>query len=195
MRADGVKAVRVYLYNGASFDIQRYRGYSPESIRQDRDYGTKCNRDVWVMREFTNTKENHLGLPLPQGEVRFYRRDTDGQLEFTGENVIGHTPQGETVRVYSGNAFDLVGERRRVDYTIDTSRNWLDESFEIKLRNRKEKEPVEIRVVENLYRGANWEITEKSNTFLKTDSQTMEFLVQVGPGEEKTLSYKVHYTW
>ncbi len=91
-------------------------------------------------------------MPLPAGRLRFYRQDADGQLEFTGENDIKHTPRDETIRVYTGDAFDIKGERRRTDYRIDMARRMLDESFEIKLRNHK-KEPVEVRVVEHLYRG------------------------------------------
>jgi hypothetical protein len=195
LRAEGVQAQRLYVYDGAKIDLSRYRGYSMENLRNEREYGTQSNPKVWVMREFKNSKENHLGIPLPRGRVRFYRRDDDGQLEFTGENLIDHTPRDETVRVYTGDAFDLVGERRRTNYQIDTSRNWLDESFGIKLRNRKQEGTVEIRVVEHLYRWITWEIVEKSNTFLKTDSQTAEFRIQVPAGEEKVVTYKVHYTW
>ena len=89
-------------------------------------------------------------------------------------------PADETVRVYTGNAFDLVGQRRRTDYRVDNRTHWLDEAFEIKLRNHK-KEPVEIRVVEHLYRWSNWEIRNPSNPFNKTDSRTIEFRVQVPP--------------
>jgi hypothetical protein len=70
----------------------------------------------------------------------------------------------------------------------------MDESFEIKLRNRK-SELVEIRVVEQLYRWNNWEITQKSDDFTKKDSQTIEFRVPVKPDEEKIVSYTVHYSW
>jgi len=195
LRADGVQAQQLYVYDGMKIDTNRYRGYPMENLRNERDYGTQSNPKIWVMKEFKNSKENHLGIPLPRGRVRFYRRDDDGKLEFTGENVIDHTPRDETVRVYTGDAFDLVGERRRTKYDIDTSRQWLDESFEIKLRNRKEAGTVEIRVVEHLYRWITWEIVEKSDTFLKTDSQTIEFRVQVPAGEEKVVTYKVHYTW
>lgn len=72
---------------------------------------------------------------------------------------------------------------------------WCDESFEITLRNRKEKDTVEVRVIERLYRWSNWEITEQSDPFRKIDSRTIEFQVQVAPGEEKKISYKVHYSW
>jgi len=195
LRAEGVSSQRLYVYDGAKIDHRRYRGYSSENIRRNRDYGTDCNPKVWVMKEFENSEKNNLGIPLPRGVVRFYRRDDDGQLEFTGENIIDHTPKDETVRVYTGNAFDLVGERKRTDYQIDTARNWLDEAFEIKVRNHKDKDSVEIRVVEHLYRWINWEIVEKSDDFVKTDSQTVEFRVQVPIGQEKVVTYKVHYTW
>lgn len=195
VRAGNVRSDRVYVYDGAMIDWNRYRGYSPESIRQDRDYGTRCNPKVWVMREFQNSETNHLGIPLPAGRVRFYRRDDDGRLEFTGENVIDHTPRNETLRVYTGNAFDLRASRARADYKIDTSRNWCDESFEIRLRNHKDKDAVEVRVVEHLYRWVNWEVVDKSHIYLKTESQTIEFRVQLDPDEEEVITYKVHYTW
>ncbi|MCX5646437.1 MAG: hypothetical protein NTZ17_17420 [Phycisphaerae bacterium] len=65
--------------------------------------------------------------------MRFHQRDDDGRLEFVGENTIDHTPRDETVRIYTRDAFDLAGERRRTDYQADTTRNWLDEAFEIKV--------------------------------------------------------------
>jgi len=194
VRAEGIKSETLYVYDGVKID-RRYRGYNPESIRNNREYGTECNPKVWVMREFENSEENNLGIPLPRGLLRFYRRDDDGQLEFTGENFIDHTPKDEKVRVYTGNAFDLVGERKRTKFKADYDDEWLDETFEIKIRNHKEKDTVEFRVVEHLYRWSSWKIVEKSQDFEKTDSQTIEFRVEVPPGEERTVTYKVHYTW
>ncbi len=194
IRAAGVQSQRILIYDGVKIDEERYRGWNMENIRQDRDYGTQSNPAVWVMREFSNAEANHMGMPLPQGRVRFYRRDKDGQLEFTGENTIRHTPRDETVLVYTGSAFDLTGERRRTDFRIDAARQWADESFEIRLRNHK-KENAEVRVVEHLYRGTNWEITQKSNAWLKTDSQTIEFRIDLKPDEERVVTYTVHYTW
>jgi hypothetical protein len=194
VRASGIKSERFYVYDGMKINQNQYQGWNVESIRQNSEYGTESNPDVWVMREFINSEANHLGMPLPAGRLRFYRQDTDGQLEFTGENDIKHTPRDETIRAFTGSAFDIKGERRRKDYRIDMGNRWLDESFEIKLRNHK-KQAVEVRVVEHLYRGSTWEITQKSDTFLKTDSQTMEFRVQIAPDSEKTVTYAAHYTW
>ncbi|MGA8492888.1 MAG: DUF4139 domain-containing protein [Terriglobales bacterium] len=194
IRATGVSAKQVYVYDGAKIDPNRYRGWNWENVRNDKTYGTESNPKIWVMREFVNSEANHLGMPLPKGRVRFYRRDDDGQIEFTGENVIDHTPRDETIRVYTGNAFDLTGERRRTDYRLDTNQRFLDESFEIEVRNHK-KEPVNVRVIEHLYRWTTWDIRSKSDAYSKMDSQMIEFPVTVEPDGEKTISYTAHYTW
>jgi hypothetical protein len=151
IRASGVSTKQIYIYDGVKIDSNRYNGWNWENIRNDNSYGTQSNPKIWVMREFANSEANHLGMPLPKGRVRFYRRNDDGQIEFTGENVIDHTPRDEAVRVYTGNAFDLAGERRRTDYKLDLNKQFLDESFENKVRNHK-KEPVNVRVLEHLYR-------------------------------------------
>jgi hypothetical protein len=194
IRAAGIPAVRFYVYDGVKIDAARYRGWGSESYRTEAAYGTECNPKVWVMREFKNSTDHHLGMPLPKGRLRFYRQDTDGQLEFVGEDVIDHTPRDETVRVYTGNAFDLVGERHQTNFRHDPSPHVLDETFEIKLRNHK-TEPVEVRVVEHLYRWSNWEITENSHDFTKTDARTIEFRVHLAPETEEKVTYTAHYTW
>ena len=194
IRAAGVRTQRFYVYDGAKIDARRYRGWSAENYRSQAEYGTESNPKIWAMLEFKNSATNKLGMPLPRGRLRFYRQDDDGQLEFTGEDIIDHTPRDETVRVYTGNAFDLVGERRRTDYKMDSGRRQLDESFEIKLRNHKD-EPVEIRVVEHLYRWSTWEITRKSREFTKMDSRTIEFRVKLKPDGEETITYTAHYEW
>ncbi len=194
IRAAGVTTKQVYIYDGVKIDPNRYNGWAWENIRNDHSYGTESNPKIWVMREFRNSDANHLGMPLPKGRVRFYRRSDDGQIEFTGENVIDHTPHDETVRIYTGNAFDLTGERRRTNYIVETGKSTATESFEIKVRNHK-KEPVEVRVVEHLYRALTWDIASSSSEYKKTDSHTIEFPVSIAPDEEKTISYTAHYTW
>ena len=191
-RAEGITAPSLYIYDGAA--IANYRSLSPDTARNP-SYGTSTNTKVWVMREFKNTKENNLGIPLPKGRVRFYRQDdSDHRIEFTGENNLDHTPKDETVRLYTGDSFDLVGERKRTDVNGSAGSAFLEETYEIKVRNHKE-EAAEIRVVEHLFRGLNWAILEKTDNFTKTDAQTIEFRVKLAPDEQKTVTYKVHYTW
>ena len=133
-------------------------------------------------------------MPLPAGRIRLYRRDSDGQIEFTGESVIPHTPTEETLRIPTGGAFDIKGSRRQTDFHINQSERTLDENFEIKLTNQK-SQPVTVNVVERLYRCDNWDITRKSSDYTKRDSHTIEFPIQVPAKGESTLTYAVHYTW
>jgi hypothetical protein len=192
VRAPGLRAQRLYVYDGAQ--IAQYGYYNPEQIRQDPSYGTQSNPKVWVMEEFKNSDTNHLGMALPKGKLRFYRRDTDGHLEFVGENTIDHTPKDETIRLYTGNTFDVVGERKRTNYHVDVNQHWMDESFEIRVRNHK-KEAVTVRVVEHLYRWVNWKLAEASQPSRKMDAQTVEFPVTVAPDGEQVITYTVHYSW
>ena len=192
IHAQGVKSQRIYVYDGADIDFNQWQG-NPIGMRENSEIGTQSSTKVSILREFKNSKENQLGLPLPKGRLRFYKRDGQA-LEFTGENTIDHTPRDETVKVYTGNAFDLVGKRTRVDFKVDNANSWADESFSIVVTNHKQ-EPVEIRVVEHLYRWTNWDITEKSDPFTKTNAQEIEFRIPLKPGESHTVTYKAHYSW
>ena len=191
MRATGVKAPVIYVYDGAAA-----MGRSFGNMIRDPGYGTQAgNKKVWVMREFRNSEDNRLGLPLPKGRMRFYRRDeADGRIEFTGENELDHTAKNEWLRIYTGDAFDVVGERVRTDFQGNNRQDFAEEAFEIKLRNRK-AEPVTVRVVEHLYRWTNWTVLTKSDEFTKKDAQTIEFSVTLPPDQERSITYRVRYDW
>ena len=177
VRATGVKAERIYVYDGG--------GYSRRGAPAGK---------VQVYREFKNSDANKLGMALPKGKVRFYTQDGDRQLEFVGENRIDHTPKDEVIRVLTGNSFDLVGERRIVSQTERSAERTATQTIEVKVRNRK-KEPVEIRVVEHASRGGNWTLTAQSQPHEKKDATTFEFRVPLQPDEEKTVTYTIRYTW
>jgi hypothetical protein len=163
-------------------------------MNANQNYGRNSQPDVAIYREFKNSEANGLGVALPAGKTRFYRMDADGQLEFTGENTIDHTPKNETIRVYLGNAFDLVGERKATNFYKHPSRDLIRETFEIEIRNRSD-EAVTVQVVEHLYRWSNWTIQNPSQDFEKKDAQTIEFPLTVGPDGTKTVTYTVEYTW
>jgi hypothetical protein len=178
VRATGVKAERIYVYEGG--------GYSRR--------GSSAAGKVQVFREFKNAEANKLGLALPKGKLRFYSQDDDRQLEFVGENQIDHTPKNEVIRVFTGNSFDLVGQRRLVSQTENNSEHVATQTIEVKVRNRK-KEPAEIRVVEHANRGGNWTLTAQSQPHEKKDATTFEFRAPLQPDEEKVITYTIRYTW
>lgn len=161
----------------------------------DRELGTTMNRKVDVYLEFNNDRQYGLGMPLPAGRIRVSQLDAgDGGLELIGEDRIDHTPKDEIVRVKLGTTFDVVGERRQVDFAVDTRARWLEEELEVKARNHK-TQPVEVIVKENLYRWSNWKIVSSSHELTREDAHTVHFPVRVGRDGEATVRYRVRYSW
>jgi len=161
----------------------------------DRNLGIASSKKVDTYLSFKNTQDNGMGVPMPSGRVRVSKVDTaDGSLEFIGEDRIDHTPKNEVILLKLGSAFDVVGERRQVDFKIDTSRNTMTEEIEIKIRNRKE-EPVNVIVKENLYRWTNWKIVATTQPYEKQDARTVHFPLTVPADKEAVVHYTVRYTW
>jgi len=161
----------------------------------EREPGLAPSTKIDTLLEFRNDAASGLGQPLPAGRVRVSRLDAaDGSLEFIGEDVIGHTPKDESVRLRLGTAFDLVGERRQVDFAVDTRARWMEEEIEIKLRNHK-SQTVEIEVREPIYRWSNWRILSSSHEYRKDTAQRIHFTISVPRDGESVLRYRVRYNW
>ena len=191
--AKGVMARKVYIYDPqADFVPIHYGGNRMQQLTNE-EFGSRAGTRVDVFREFENTKENGLGIPLPAGSFRFYEVD-GSDLEFTGQRSIGHTAAGETIRLSTGSAFDLVGNRVRKDLNVDSSNKTTTEQIELTLRNRKTSK-VSIDVIERFARGSNWEILKPSMPFERLDGNRIQFVVPVDAGAEATITYTVRYTW
>jgi hypothetical protein len=191
--APGVGCEKSLVYQGqAGAYPWSYYGYP----MTDRNFGVQSNKKVDIYLRVKNAKANGLGVPLPAGKIRVSKLDeADGALEFIGEDRIDHTARDETVQVKLGSAFDVVGERRQVDFRIDTAAKWIEEDIEIKVRNQKPDEAVTVLAKENLYRWSNWTITRHSQAFNKDDSRTVVFPVRLAPKAEGVVRYTVRYTW
>ncbi len=187
--ATRVPAKKQLVYDGTS-GMQFYGG-----LVQEPEFGPGSNTKVDVFLKFRNDKASGMGMPLPAGRIRVSQQDkADGSLEFIGEDTIKHTPKDEDVRVRLGTAFDVVGERRQTDFTVNTKGRVMEEAFEIKVRNHKDQ-PVEVIVRENLYRWSQWSLIGQSQPSAKKDAQTIEFPVKVAADGEAVISYRVRYTW
>ena len=185
-----VPVEKILVYNGQQSQYWNYGG-----LYVDKNYGVDSgNKKVDVFLKLQNKKENGLGVPLPSGRIRVNQRDDDGAQEFIGESIIDHTPRNEDVTIKLGSAFDVVGERKQVNYTLDSTRKTAEEEIEIKIRNQK-KQSVKIKVVENLYRATGWEIVDSKVKYNKDDAHQISFITDVAPEKEQTIRYKVKYTW
>jgi hypothetical protein len=142
---------------------------------------------VGVFVEMNNKKENNLGMPLPKGIVRVYKLDSEGSLQFVGEDRIDHTPKDEKIRIKLGEAFDVVGARKQTEWkkiAYDT----YEAAFEISLRNHK-KEDVTVKVVEPI--PGDWSMLNSSHEYIKTGAFTAEFVIPVPKDKEVKLTYRV----
>lgn len=169
-------------------EIKQISLLSADNVPAKKEYsydGTKDGEKVKVTLNITNSKENGLGMPLPKGVVRVYKADSDGQLQFLGEDSIDHTPKDEKLKINVGNAFDIVGKRTVTDREGLGSYG-IRESYSIELKNHK-TEDVKITVTEHLY--GNWQVTKTSEQYKKKDANTIEFEVNVPKDGTKTITY------
>lgn len=160
-------------------------GIQTHFTRQYREENPK--QPVAVYITFKNSKENKLGVPLPEGIMRLYKADDTGSIQFVGEDRLKHTPKDEDVRLKIGNAFDVVAQRTQLDFKQLTTRSY-ESTWEIKVRNHKDKE-VAVGIIEPLF--SKWEILEKSHPFKKLDAHTVRFDVNVPKDEEVKVKYRV----
>ena len=189
--AAGASCEKALVYQGqAGF----YPYYGSPMV--DRGFGVQSNRKVDVYLRFRNAQANALGVPLPAGRVRVSKMDlADKSLEFIGEDVIDHLPRDEMVQIRLGSAFDVVGERKQLDFRLDTAAKWMEEDIEVRVRNQKQHEAATVIVKENLYRWSTWTVLRKSHEFTKEDSRTIHFPLRLAPKAEAVVRYTVRYTW
>ena len=157
-------------------------------------YDRSQNEDkVQVKFEFENTKENNLGIALPKGKVRVFKKDpADDMLEFVGKDRIDHTARKEKLLLYIGDAFDIVPEYTLLD--SKRSRRMRRETHKIELRNRKD-EAVTVFVDEKFSAWVNWTIDETTHKYEKRDARTARFEVRIDADSTVTIEYTATQTW
>ena len=146
---------------------------------------------VRVNLEFFNSEESGLGMPLPKGILRVYKADSQGDLQFVGEDSLDHTPKDEKVRVYLGEAFDIACERNKTN-VVDLGDDHKRETYEIKLRNHKDTDVI-VTVIENTPGWREWHVVESSLEFKKVNAYKIEFQVPVKAGGENSVVYTIEY--
>jgi hypothetical protein len=176
LKASGVNVVKEYRLPGSS-SYYRYRYSSPRPMKAN----------VWLI--FDNTKKAHLGIPLPKGTIRAYKKDASGKAVFIGEANIDHTAENETVRLRVGRAFDVSGERVQTDYKKEgLARYTYETAYKITLRNAK-RNPVKVTVSEPI--PGDWEMVAESHKHTKVSAHRAEWKIDV-PAKGKTeLTYRV----
>ena len=176
LEATGFDLKKEFVLNGQHYYFTNYN--AP---------GQPIKEKVGVYVQFRNSQQNKLGMPLPAGTIRLYKRDDKGNQQFIGEDKIDHTPKDEDVRVKVGDAFDIVAERKQTDYKV-IAKNVYEYAYEIKIRNHKDG-PVNVIVNEPI--GGDWEMISSTFEAKKTAAFAAQFNVPVAKDGEATLSYRV----
>ncbi len=179
LEGEGIGITKRLIYHGAP---HYYRTQWGEPV---------SNQKIGAYLDIQNIEANHLGMPLPKGIVRVYKADRSGAQQFVGEDAIDHTPRDERIRIKVGEAFDVVGERRQMEYRA-LGRCVAESSWEIELRNHKDA-AEEVLVVEPA--GADWEILSSSHPATRVDNATFTFTVEVGARETVVVSYRIRVRW
>ncbi|MGC9337484.1 MAG: DUF4139 domain-containing protein [Candidatus Cloacimonadia bacterium] len=167
--------------------------FDPTEVNVKKVYTYNCNSegDVDVSIKFQNTKENGLGIPLPAGRVRIFKKYSETDEEFIGEDTIDHIPEDEEVTLKVGTAFDI-----KADCTTTLSerptKDTRRESYKIEIRNRKD-EDINVEVLK--YLGRNWEVERTDKEYEKKDAFTVKFDVSVPAKQTTEFSFTVLYKY
>lgn len=182
LTAQESKAVTRYVFDESLY--QKYWWWSREGDSRD---GLKCG----VQLDVANREDNRLGIPLPKGKVRVYKQDKGGSLQFVGEDLIDHTPRGDTLHLSLGQAFELRG--KRTVESSDQKGEQKTESVRIDLRNAKDQD-VEIEVVER-QNWPSWKVKDANLAYTKRDASTIVFKVKVPKRGEASVKYTYSASW
>ena len=161
--------------------------YQREYTFEHRERQSVKQQNVEVQIVFRNSEENNLGMPLPTGVVRLMQTDQEGGEVLIGEDRIPHTPENEEIRLTAGRAFDVVGDRRVVNYERRGDRT-EEMTIEVVLRNHKD-EAVTVEVLEQFY--GDWEVLKENRKSERLDASTLQYQVEVPASGESTVQYTI----
>jgi hypothetical protein len=184
---------QISLLSATSVPVEKFLGVEgqPYYYRNQQGIGNPIPVPVKVYYRFKNEEKGGLGMPLPAGTVRVYQADSKGGIQFVGEDRINHTPKDETLKIYVGNAFDIVCERKLIDYK-KLAGNLFEMEYQITVRNHKDV-PVVIEAREPI--GGDWEVLNSNLKWTKLDATTISFEVPVEKNGTTTLDYRVRVKW
>lgn len=180
LSATGVPVRKELVLRGADYYYQSSYG----------DLGQKMKVGVFV--EFDNKESAKLGMPLPKGIMRVYKKDSVGNAQFVGEDRIDHTAKNESIRLKLGEAFDVTADKKQTDFkklpNPAKGSSAFESAYEIVLKNAK-KERVTVTIQEPI--PGDWKIIDTSHPSVKATSNTAVWKIDIPAESKTTLTYRV----
>lgn len=143
-------------------------------------------RSAQSVLRFANSSAGGLGDALPAGTVRVYMRDARGQAQFTGENRIDHTPQGSSIALPTGDAFDV-----KVQSNVVSRQRLGDNRWRTQMRYRLTNARAQAVSVELVQHGLLWSdsrIIEESRKSARPDAGSAVWQVPVPANGEAVVT-------
>jgi len=145
-----------------------------------------------VYIEFENQVSHGMGMPLPKGIVRVYKRDGGGNAQFVGEDRIDHTPKNETIRLKLGEAFDVTARKTQLSYVkVNFGHPYTyaaESTYRIELKNAKGM-PIKVMVQEPI--PGDWKIIHESTKHNKMAAGLAEWQIDIPAEGSTVLEYRV----
>jgi hypothetical protein len=168
----------------------RFQGANWYYSSQSGDLGSKMKPSVFM--EFSNSGDN-LGVPLPKGIVRVYKKDSAGRAQFIGEDRIDHTAKGETIKLKLGEAFDITADKKQTDFQkiaagFNARGGVIETAYSMEIRNAK-TEAIIAKVVEPM--PGDWQMMHESHAHKKDAAHTAIWNVPVPAEGKTTLTWRV----
>ena len=120
--------------------------------------------------ELNNTKNDGLGIPLPKGTIRVYKKD-ETLSHFIGQSSIKHTSLDEKISINIGKFFDISQEIKQTAFK--RTKRYIKSSYIRKIENKSNtKRLIEIREQYNSSNVKNIDIEHncKNNCSFKKDA-------------------------
>jgi hypothetical protein len=180
LSATAVPVIKEFVLRGANYYYNSRQG----------EIGKKLKVGVFV--QFENQEQAGLGMPIPKGIVRVYKKDSAGNAQFIGEDRVDHTPKNETIRLKLGDAFDVTANKKQTDFVkrkhLLPNRNAFESAFQIELKNTK-TEAVTVIVHEPI--PADWKMLKESYPHKKIAANIAEWRIKIPAESSKVLDYRV----
>jgi hypothetical protein len=166
------------------------REYVSESDTADRQTREPQASHPQVRLLFQNARGDQAVGPMPAGVVRvFQTAGADGPRWLVGEDWIEHTPEGETVTLNLGEAFDITVLRRQTAFMKSGLPEGVSErSWVIDVKNAR-NQPAVVKLVELI--SGEWTILAESAPHEKQTADRLVWRLELPASGAAQLTYRI----
>jgi hypothetical protein len=157
----------------------------PKNKITDNEEGivTKPTVETWLSVQ--NDRAHGLGVPLPEGVIKVFRRNATGSLFFVGENKTPFIPVDNALSLRVGSTRAITAEMRQTDFRKLGSQV-VESGYRLDLKNET-KSSKQVTVFQNVT--GDWTILRETHPH--AEDSRLQWVLTLGPLEEVSLRYRI----